>query len=182
MEQGGDPESEFRWYWYHLVWALEALENPEARKYYGDSRKAAALFNDALARLERAMGKILLAELLHEHRRNVAARHWSALRERLDSLEHPEYEGAPRATAFPSDAITGIEVQRAAIQRELTLLEEELGPKELSRIQRAKPLPLCGTAKLRALQWTAEKQHEEDSQLLREVEGLLVGKDRHRPC
>jgi hypothetical protein len=67
--------------------------------------------------------------------------------------------------------------EKSAIKEELAALEQELGQKEIARLRGRKPLPLCGTAILRAQEWTAEKQREEDFQLVREVEEFLVGRE-----
>ena len=179
MSSWESDESEFVWYWYQLVWALEGFDHgPEGIKDYPEPREMCLLLRDALARLERAMDRNLLAELRQKHRRKVAAREWSALNKRLRSLEHSAKALAPGDADSYADPIKQIEDEKMAIRGKLTLLEEELGEQEISRIRRAKPLPLCGTAVLRASQWTAQKQHDEDGQLLHEVEELLAGRDR----
>ena len=178
MRGSGTGEANFTWYWYHLVWALEELERNEDRKWHYDgSREMRALLRGALARLETAMARALLTKLRQSHRRKVAGGRWVQLSERLESLERPIESRRSQVTPFLAGQAKRLQDEKSAIKEELAALEQELGQKEIARLRGRKPLPLCGTAILRAQEWTAEKQREEDFQLVREVEEFLVGRE-----
>ena len=178
MRDSPTDGADFTWYWYQLVWALDQLERNEDRKWHYDgSREMPALLRDALTRLETAMDNTLLTELRQTYRRKVAGGRWAELRERLESLEHPMEGCESQETPFLADQANRMEDEKSAIIEELAALEEELGQEEIAQIRGIKPLPLCGTAMLRAREWTAEKQREEDRQLVREVDEFLVGRE-----
>jgi hypothetical protein len=181
MSGSKSDEGKFIRYWYELVWALEGVEGPHAAKYYINPRKSRALFENALMRLERVMEKTLLAELRRKHRRAVAGRQWLALNGKLESLERSRNTLTSREKVWPvsrrpsrpSDGINTAAAGKLTIQKELAQLEEELGQEEVARLRRPNLIKPCGTFMLAASQWTAEKQREEDTRLLQDVEQLL---------
>lgn len=178
MKGSGTGTANFTWYWYNLVWALEDLERNEDRKWhYNGSREMRALLRDALARLETAMDKTLLTELRQSHRRKVAGGRWGQLSKRLESLERPIESCKSEESPSLAGQAKRLQDEKSAIIEELAALEQELGQEEIARIRGIRPLPLCGTAIMRAQEWTAEKQREEDFQLVREVEEFLVGRE-----
>jgi hypothetical protein len=178
MGGSGTGEASFTWYWYHLVWALEELERNEDRKWHYDgSREMRAILRDALTRLETAMDRTLLTELRQSHRRKVAGGRWVQLSKRLESLKRPRESCKSQETPFLAGQAKRLKDEESAIHEELTALEQELGDEEIARIRGIKPLPRCGTAIMEASEWTAEKQREEDFQLVRAVEEFLAGKE-----
>lgn len=178
MGESETCDAKFTWYWYFLVSALEESErNDDHDKHYDGSREMQALLKDALTRLETAMDRTLLTELRQSHGRKVAGRRWVELVDRLESLEHSSeaFESQETALRLAQTRQTGDEL--SAMRKELGALEQELGRGEMARIRDMQSLRLlhCGTASLRAQEWTPEKKRDEDSRLMRDVDEFLAG-------
>lgn len=124
------------------------------------------------------MDKTLLTEISDSHRRKVASRRWVELLDRLDSLKHSMEGNELKEIAYRSAHTRQTGDELSAMRKELVALERELGQEEIARIRdmQSQPLFRCLTASLRAQEWTAENQSEEDSRLVREVDEFLAGR------